>query len=405
MMDFSTLKARYRDRRFFYLLNHHVKRYVQVLRYYQEDLRWRVRSKRNTRGSGENIGEARRSRYAEVGRRTAGDLHILHVGYGDRSGGEEGGGGVVDRYASVNILPALKHFGQVREFTVEYPRHGFPGFARAERQKANGELLRIVEQANSRPDVVIGQMSGWMIDPGTLAAIRAQGIPVINYCWDDTADFYGRKLGGIWTGPAALAAVVDLNLTSSRRSCLKYQAEGGLAVFWPEGANPEVHRPYDVPFEYDVSFVGGRYGYRPLLIEFLRERGVHVSAFGPGWEKGLLSPEEMIKLYSRSRINLGFGEIGHMRSVKCLKGRDFEVPMSGGLYLTSRNSELHECYEVGREIVCYNDGRDCLAKIRYLLSHPDEAEAIRKAGRQRALRDHAWSKRLEQVFRIIGHLE
>ena len=126
---------------------------------------------------------------------------------------------------------------------------------------------------------------------------------------------------------------------------------------------------------------------------------------GRGWEGGILPPEEMVRLYSRSRVNLGFGGIGHMVKVQCLKGRDFEVPMSGGLYLTSYHPALEDCYEAGKEIACYTGKRDCLSQIRHLLGHPEEAESIRRAGRARALRDHTWHSRLEGLFRAAGLLE
>ena len=42
-----------------------------------------------------------------------------------------------------------------------------------------------------------------------------------------------------------------------------------------------------------------------------------------------MSNEEMVKLYSCSRINLGFAGVGHSKKLMCREGRDFEVPMSG----------------------------------------------------------------------------
>jgi len=163
-------------------------------------------------------------------------------------------------------------------------------------------------------------------------------------------------------------------------------------MFWPEGTNPDVYKPDDLPFEYDVSFVGQKYGWRPRFIKKLRRYGINVTTFGTGWENGPLSVEEMIKLYSKSRINLGFSEVRFSRKLMCLKGRDFEVPMSGGLYLTQDNPELSLVYEVGKEIVTYKDGKDYAEKIKWLLADHKKADSIRKAAREKALKEHTWSK-------------
>ena len=63
--------------------------------------------------------------------------------------------------------------------------------------------------------------------------------------------------------------------------------------------HPEIHKPYQIPFEYDISFVGGKYGWRPKFISKLQKMGIKVVCFGNGWENGPLSDEEMVKLFSR----------------------------------------------------------------------------------------------------------
>ena len=83
--------------------------------------------------------------------------------------------------------------------------------------------------------------------------------------------------------------------------------------------------------------------------------------------------------YNRSRFNLGFSGIGYSMKEMCLKGRDFEVPMAGALYLTSEQHDLHRVSKVGEEVVTYRGKSDCLAKIRYLLDHEDESASSREA--------------------------
>ena len=308
-----------------------------------------------------------------------------------------------------SVLPkALGHFGKVTAF--EWHSLGFNDLSKDWVNRRDLMDVAILETFlnvhETQPvDAVVGYISGYTISPDVLGKIAKSGVVIFNFCWDDKLYFRGKMLGGRWTGPAALASAVDLNLTNAPDSCIKYVAEGGLALFWPEAAYPEFHKPHDVPFEFDVSFVGSKYGWRSQFIQKLKKLGINITCFGNGWKNGHLSDEEMVKLYSRSRINLGFGGVGHSRKLLCLKGRDFEVPMSGGLYLTQDNPELSLVYEVGEEILTYNNEKDCAEKVKWLLSNPDEAAKIREAGRKRALRDHAWEKRFEKVFRLAGIME
>lgn len=303
---------------------------------------------------------------------------------------------------------ALKPFGRISEF--EWCSHGFDSTAASwlDRRGAMNEAMRkSFYEANSvEPiDMVVGYLSGDVCGPEILREMAQSGAVISNFCWDDKLGFRGKMRGGRWTGPAALASVVDLNLTNAPESRIKYLTEGGLAMFWPEAAHPAIHKPYDLPFEYDVSFIGGKYGWRPKFIEKLRKAGIKVICFGNGWENGPLTDVEMVQLYSRSRINLGFAGVGHSRRLMCLKGRDFEVPMSGGLYLTQNNPDLSLVYDVGREIMVYTDEADCAKIILDLLNDPERAARIRHAGRERALIEHTYEARWKHVFRSSGILE
>ena len=121
---------------------------------------------------------------------------------------------------------------------------------------------------------------------------------------------------------------------------------------------------------------------------------------------GILSDEEVIRMYSRSKINLGFSTCGNSHEdeeqIVQIRLRDFEIPMSGGFYMVKYMEELEQFYEIGKEIVCYEDDNDLVEKIRFYLKHDHERKAIAKAGRERCLRDHTWKKRFVTVFRQIG---
>jgi hypothetical protein len=268
----------------------------------------------------------------------------------------------------------------------------------------NRVLLQAFTAANrQRPvDVVVGYLSGYTIAPQALDQMAAQGAVVTNFCFDDKIAWPGTLRGGRYTSTAAIAHAVDLNLTCDPQGATRYFAHGGLCAFHPEAADPVWYRPLDVPYQYHVSFIGARYGWRPKLIQELRRRGIHVECFGKGWPNGAIPNGDMNGIYARSRVNLGFGGIGFSKSLLCLKGRDFEVPMSGALYLTQDNPELATVFEVGREILTYRDADDCARTIRALLQDEDRAARIRAAARTRCLRDHTYKARWLNVLRTLG---
>jgi spore maturation protein CgeB len=90
------------------------------------------------------------------------------------------------------------------------------------------------------------------------------------------------------------------------------------------------------------------------------------------------------------------------RLVPHIRLRDFEAPMSRTCYLTGHSDEITEFYDVGREIDTYRSPEELVDKARFYLQNSDAAETLREAGYRRALRDHTWKRRFEELFQKIG---
>jgi spore maturation protein CgeB len=63
--------------------------------------------------------------------------------------------------------------------------------------------------------------------------------------------------------------------------------------------------------------------------------------------------------------------------------------------------EVTEFYSVGHEIDTYRDESELVEKGRFYLANPGAAERLREAGYRRALRDHTWKRRFEELFKKI----
>jgi hypothetical protein len=307
-----------------------------------------------------------------------------------------------------SLRPALAKFGRVHHYDWgEKFDHGAKEWNTSLKAEMNRDLVEFVRRRVREAPVhfLFAYISGGLVSPAIVEELSVLRIPMVNLALNDKEAFVGKIRSGQATGARDICRHFDLCWTSTRDALEKYCVEGALPVYLPEGANPEVHRPYDVEKTFDVTFVGQRYGNRPAVIDALKSAGIRVEAFGPGWPNGPLPTGEMVKMYSRSRINLGFGGVVGHKDTYHLKGRDFEVPMSGGLYLTEQHEELESVYEVGKEIVTYSGIDDLIARIRWLLSNPEEAERIRRAGRERSLREHTWEMRFEKIFGLLGLVE
>lgn len=300
------------------------------------------------------------------------------------------------------------------------------------------ELLRQLRKAHARRpiDLLFTYFCSAYVEPEVIREIRRMGICTVN--WYCNGSFQFHLVSDI-------AAAYDYCLVPEKFRLADYRSVGANPIYCQEAANPNVYKPAPVPQEFDVTFVGQRYGNRPDFIKALIARGIDVRVWGPRWTEPLgkkfdpkrvgemsdrpaqaldgdasnlnaqllrrageaLSDEELVTMYSRSRINLGFSAVAQRpkpgeEPIRQVRLRDFEAPMSGAFYLTEHLDELCEFFEPDQEIVMFRTAEELADKAAYYLKHPAERERIRQAGRRRALAEHTWHERFKMVFRKIG---
>ena len=76
--------------------------------------------------------------------------------------------------------------------------------------------------------------------------------------------------------------------------------------------------------------------------------------------------------------------------------------MCRALYMTGYMDELAEHFEPDKEIITYRNMFELADKARYYLSHPNQAEKVRQAGYERALKDHTYQTRFRNLFKQLG---
>ncbi|QOV89437.1 CgeB family protein [Humisphaera borealis] len=307
------------------------------------------------------------------------------------------------------------------------------------------ELLRQLRKAHAQKpiDVLFTYFYSAYIEPEVIREIRRMGICTLN--WYCNGSFQFHLVSDI-------APAYDYCLVPEKFRLPDYRAAGATPIYCQEAANPNVYKPAAVPHEFDVTFVGQRYGNRPDFVKRLIAGGIDVRVWGPRWTEPMgkkfdptaatdvmqgkrgavaqataampaaiadpdqellrragdaLSDDDLVTMYSRSRISLGFSAVAQRPKpgedpIRQVRLRDFEAPMSGAFYLTEHLDELCEFFEPDREIVTFRTAEELTDKAAYYLKHPTEREKIREAGRRRALAEHTWHERFRMVFRTIG---
>jgi spore maturation protein CgeB len=282
-----------------------------------------------------------------------------------------------------------------------------PGHAQRRAEVLSAMLTELREAHRRRPvDWFFSYAVGWDMTSDTLTRIQEElGIPTVNVSLDDKNWWDEIERGDEASALRPVLPRYDLGWTSARVVLPWYWAEGGQAIFLPEGANVDWFRPIEEPQAEVVGFVGDKFGYRPEIVDTLRQAGIAVEVHGVGWPGGRLSDEAMLKFFNRCRINLGLGDMSYSRWLTNLKGRDFEVPATGrGLYLTTYNSDLAQCFDVGREIQCYRGIDELVELVRYHLGNPEETNAMAARAREHCTRSHQWKHRYVSVLQALGIL-
>jgi spore maturation protein CgeB len=313
-----------------------------------------------------------------------------------------------------HLYDDLYQLGPVSEF--DYVKYGYDSneFIRADkrgrqrRQEMNAAILPVIQSTHKQQpiDWVFIYASGVEVSAGMIRAIQESiGVPVVGMCLDDKQSWVGPWMGEHRAGQIDLASALDLCWTSARIACDWYLAEGGRALYMPEGCNARVYRPRSIQQDIAVSFIGAAYGFRKQTIRLARRYGIPVQTFGLGWNTRSVWGDEAVEILCRSRINLGMGGIGYSEWLTNVKTRDFEIPCTGGgLYITSYNPDLALHFDIGKEIVCYRTNDEMVELIRYYLAHPDEAACIARRGRERCLAEHRWLHRYIKICHTLGIL-
>lgn len=91
-------------------------------------------------------------------------------------------------------------------------------------------------------------------------------------------------------------------------------------------------------------------------------------------------------------------------SRKCRTGIPYEMLLTmaaGGFILTGYQEGIAAGFNLGEELIVYEDMKDMEEKVKYYLEHEEEREAIAEKGRIRVENDFRLEDRLEEIFYAV----
>jgi spore maturation protein CgeB len=328
--------------------------------------------------------------------------------------------------------------------------------------KLNAELLATAKRlkASGRLDLIFAVIYDDVLEVETAKQLRALDVPMVNYHVDLVGQWYRVLRTGKYFDRVAVAQLDSWD--GLRRAGIKPYYMPMAANPPLHDHNPA---PAPITFD-GVLYLGSPWVYRRQILADLAQSQIPLRIYGynwlrcipdpanaqpygknlhdlryyllprlrqDGWQglwetiKGRLQPPpppgisteipaecikgsytngEFIPLVQGAAINLGFTHFMGVPDTEAerrqVRLREFEIPMSGGFYLTQNCSQLEELFEAGQNIATWDNLPDLHEKIKYYLEHPSEREKIAQATQAHCLQHHTWVNRFSDLLNELN---
>lgn len=271
----------------------------------------------------------------------------------------------------------------------------------AHRHFVNRELAVLLKK--ERPDLIVSIRGPiYAID-----AIKASGIPSVAW-WVEPANRVQQIIDE--------AAVYRWVFSMNRESVEALKNKGYQhASYLPHAVSASAFYPVqDVPKRYDVCFVGGWTEKRQRVIDAVLRVTKNIAVYGPGWLKkypanlkckqvfkaAAIYGEALNHLYNESRIALNITQwSAGEQPASGMNMRFFEIPATGTLLLTDYVHEAEELFQVGKEIVVYED-EGIEPVLQRLLTDPHKIAEVAQAGYLKVSGGFTYKAVVEQICKV-----
>jgi spore maturation protein CgeB len=278
----------------------------------------------------------------------------------------------------------------------------------------------VLDQYREKPFDILICLAQAPISLPTLLELRNAGVVTVLWFVEDYLRFtYWQQI----------AHAFDYIFTIQKGNAIQEikKAGAGRVYYLPLACDPSVHMPLALSEEEllrwgsPVSFVGAGYYNRQQIFASLSSLPLKI--WGTEWpdcrpfnsliqEQGRrLAPEEYVKVFNATKVNLNLHSSKEKDGVDprgdFVNPRTFELAAAGAFQLVDHRSLLPELFDIGKEIITFDSVNDLKEKISFYLSKPDERVTVATAARARALDEHSFMHRMNEMLAYImaGHYD
>jgi spore maturation protein CgeB len=278
-------------------------------------------------------------------------------------------------------------------------------FSRPHVALVNRRVRRLARACS--PDLVFISGSNWYVSPDTIRWLQRGGARVV---------LNEQHLQVFRSWQAACLPLYDHVFVQDGGLAALLRAAApvrGASLLGP-ACDPREHRPVELSGERrralgaDVAYLGYAYANRLAMMEALHDFDVRL--WGVGWDASpVLAPRvrrepvhglKKTQVYNATAVNLNLQS--HSYQLDGVTCRPFEVAACGAFCLTEPRRDLATFFRPGEEMVTFDGLEDLRGKIRHYLAHPDERREIAARARARALGEHTYGHRVQQVLSTVG---
>ena len=249
-----------------------------------------------------------------------------------------------------------------------------------------------------RPHLIICNAGGLSFRSNDTITLRGLGIKLLGIALSDPAVYPLTT--------SKIAQNFDVFFTNDINSVELYRDVGVRAYQLPLATNDQLFHPVSCKPNYkcDVLHLGSAQESRIKSIKLLiKNFDIHVH--GENWEnygvenRGIIIGNELLSALSSAKIVVVLSQAPSGYHV--IKPQIFDYLSTGCLVVTDDFPELHRYFDVGKELIAFEDSEDMIMKIRYYLDHPDEASKIQQAGREKVISSYTWPKIWPELLSLV----
>ena len=240
------------------------------------------------------------------------------------------------------------------------------------------------------------------LHPATVHALQQNGIRTALWFPDAVSN-----LGPLWMFSAPYDGVFfkEPALVDRLRSLLTLPVH-----YLPEACNPGIHRlpeTLDAAVAGKVVVVGNLHPIRARLLERLSADGVPLAIYG--------NPRDKERNPSLARFHTGSYVRGvaksavfrsaaavlnnlHPAEIDGMNCRLFEATASGGAVISEWRRELPKLFDIGSEVLAFENYDELLERLRFAIEHPEEMRTLGDAASRRAHGEHTYAHRLTDLL-------